>query len=66
MFEGRNEGTYSLENTSKGVFAYVLTGTFEIQNRLIQPHDGVAIWNIEELEFEALSNRAIIVVAELL
>jgi hypothetical protein len=66
MFEGRHEGTYRLNNPGKGIFAYVLTGAFEVQNRLIQPHDGLALWNIEELEFEALSNQAIIILAELL
>lgn len=66
QFEGRREGNYRLENTRKGIFTYVLAGAFEVQNRLLEPHDGLALWSVQEIEFEALSNDAVILMVELL
>jgi hypothetical protein len=63
-FDGRKEETYSLRNPDKGIFIFILEGAFEVQNRLLEARDGLAIWNTTEIEFEALSNNAIILVIE--
>lgn len=63
-FGGRQEGTYIPSNPDKGVFLFVLEGAFEVQNRLLQPRDGLALWNADEIEFEALSNDAILLVID--
>ena len=63
-FDGRKEGVYRLKDPGKGVFIFVIEGAFEVQNRLLQGRDGLALWNSAEIEFESLSNEAIILLLE--
>lgn len=61
-FDGRCEGMLPLGNNR--AFVHVVHGAFEVQNRLLETGDGLSLWNASVLEFEALSNEAIIVVLE--
>ncbi len=63
-FKGREEATYPLRNLNNRVFIFVLEGAFEVQNRLLHARDGLSLMNIEAVEFEALSNDAIILLIE--
>lgn len=63
-FNGRAEGTHSVKHPSQGIFVFIIEGAFEVQNRLLQPRDGLALWNTDQIEFEALSNDAIILLVE--
>jgi hypothetical protein len=63
-FAGRAESIYKVSVPSKGAFVFVLEGAFEVNNRLLQARDGLAIWNTDEVEFEALSNDAILFIVE--
>ncbi len=65
-FTGRNDFTLKLKNNHGAVFAFVIEGAFELQNRLLQQKDGLSMSNVSELEFEALSNDAILLIFELL
>jgi hypothetical protein len=62
-FAGREEGIYQMED--KGLFVFVIEGAFEVQYRLLEARDGLALWNVKEVEFEALSNDAIVLLLEL-
>ncbi len=64
-YEGRAEGTFQVRNPNRGVFAFVVEGAFEVQNRLLENRDGLALWNVNRLEFEALSSDAVLLVIEL-
>ncbi|HNP33086.1 MAG TPA: hypothetical protein PKN96_07320 [Flavobacterium sp.] len=64
IFSGRSEGIYHLKNKSKGAFAFVINGAFEFQNRLLESRDGLSIWDVSEIEFEALSENAILLLIE--
>jgi len=64
-YAGREEGIYTLKNPENGVFVFIIEGAFEVQNRLMEARDGLSLWHLEELEFEALSNDAIILIIEL-
>jgi quercetin 2,3-dioxygenase len=59
-YEGRKKGEYILKNPENGVFVFVIDGAFEVQDRLLQARDGLAISGIEMIDFEALSNDAVI------
>jgi hypothetical protein len=59
-FDGRREGTLRLGN--EGAFVHIVHGAFEVQNRLLETGDGLSVWSTDLLEFEALSNEAIIAV----
>ena len=63
-YQGRSEGTYRPGKTASGIFAFVVEGAFEVQNRLLEKRDGLALWNAEEIEFEALSEGAVLLLVE--
>ncbi|PLK43725.1 hypothetical protein [Emticicia sp. TH156] len=68
-YEGRSEDTFQLYGTIKSVFGFVVEGAFEFQNRLLETRDALLITlnNANEklqIEFEALSNNAIIIIIE--
>lgn len=64
-YAGRAETVYYLSDTGNGIFAFVIQGAFEVQYRLLHPRDGLALWEADAVEFEALSNDAIILVIEM-
>lgn len=65
QFGLREEGVFTLQNPENKVFVYAIEGAFEAQNRLIQPRDGLQLQFLEDVEFEALSDNAIILFIEL-
>jgi len=64
IFTGRSEGIYTLKNTKNGAFAFIINGAFEFQNRLLESRDALAIWDVTAIEFEALSENALILLIE--
>jgi len=62
-FDGRADTTYVM-NKHAGVFLFVIEGAFEVNGRLLHPRDGLALWGTEQVEMEALSQDAIVVVIE--
>ncbi|MGC4040581.1 MAG: hypothetical protein QM710_07315 [Flavobacterium sp.] len=65
IFSGRSEGFYRLPKEN-GAFAFVINGAFEFQNRLLESRDALVIWDVSEIEFEALSENAILLLIETL
>ncbi|HEU4901150.1 MAG TPA: hypothetical protein VFT06_00120 [Flavisolibacter sp.] len=63
-FSGRKEAAYPLTSAGHGVMAFVLQGAFEVENRLLEAKDGLALWNTKSIELEALSNDAILLLLE--
>lgn len=66
QFSGRTDQTLTLSDKSTGAFVFVIEGAFEVENRLLENRDGLALWNTKTIEFEALSNNAIILIVELI
>lgn len=64
IFNLRTEGVYPFKKSKKGAFAFVINGAFEFQNRLLESRDALAIWKVSEIEFEALSDHAILLLIE--
>jgi hypothetical protein len=64
-FSGRQDYILKLDKDHSSIFAFVIEGAFEFQNRLLQPKDGLSIKSVLEVEFEALSNGAIVLIFEL-
>jgi hypothetical protein len=58
-FEERKEAVYQLK-THVEVFAFIITGVFEIEGRLLYEKDGLSLWSTETIELEALSNNAVV------
>lgn len=63
-FRGREEAVHTLD-PDNGLFVFVLEGAFEVQYRLLETRDSLALWNIQKVELEALSNEAIILLLEI-
>lgn len=63
-FNGRSEATYAPHHPDASLFITVVEGAFEVQNRLLETRDSLGLMNVDELEFEALSNEAILLVLE--
>lgn len=64
-YDGRREETYKPSTEGKAVFIFVIQGAFEVQNRLLEARDGLGLWNVDEIEFEALSNEAVLLILEI-
>lgn len=64
QYNGREEGIFTTWNAGHSAFVFIIEGAFEVQNRLLERRDGLALRNAEEIEFEALSNGAIILVID--
>ena len=65
QYEGRKESVYTLNNRQNSVFVFVIEGVFEVQNRLLHARDGLSLSDISEVELEALSNDAVILLVEI-
>ena len=60
-FEGRRECTLTL-TPFESAYVFVVQGAFEVEDRLLQPRDGLALKNITALTFESLSQNAVILI----
>lgn len=65
LFDGRQEALYPVQNPNNGLFVFVIAGAFEVQGRLLEQRDGLALWQLEEAEMEALSENAVVLLFEL-
>lgn len=63
-YEGRHDGLYISKNPTNRIFIFIIEGAFEVQNRLLEKRDGLSLKNVDEVEFEALSSDAIILILE--
>lgn len=63
-FDGRVEAEMCLYEGMNGFFAFVIEGAFEVEGRLLHARDGLALRNLQKIEWEALSNRAILLVLQ--
>lgn len=62
---GREEAVYQLSSAENAVMAFVIQGALELENRLLENRDGLVLWNTTQIEMEALSNDAIVLLLEL-
>jgi hypothetical protein len=65
QYKGREEGRFSSSRENSSVFIFIIQGAFEVQNRLLEARDALSIRGVQKIEFEALSNDAVILVLEL-
>lgn len=64
-YDGREEGVFQVKNAGNYLYVFVIEGAFEVDNKLMETRDGLAIWNADEIEFEALSNDAMLLIFEM-
>ncbi len=64
-FDGRKEALLNISKPGNMVFVFVIEGAFEVQYRLLETRDALALWNADAVDIEALSNNAVLLIAEL-
>jgi redox-sensitive bicupin YhaK (pirin superfamily) len=64
IYDGRKEGFYTLNNHLNGIFVFVISGAFEVENILLQGKDGLSLQKTETIEWEALSENAVLLLFE--
>lgn len=64
-YNGRAEGVFHLKKATSKLFAFVIEGAFEFDNKLMESRDGLALWNATEIEYEALSDNAMLLLIEM-
>lgn len=63
-FDGREEINYTLHDQMNRVFVWVVQGAFEVKNRLLEQRDGMIVRGLGNIDAEALSNEAILLLVE--
>lgn len=64
IFSARSEAAYSLQDVQNGLFAFVIAGAFEFENRLLESRDALSISEINQIELESLTENAILLLIE--
>lgn len=64
-FDGRKEALHLISKPGNMVFVFVIEGAFEVQYRLLETRDALALWNADEIDMEALSNNAVILMIDM-
>lgn len=64
VFDSRTKGRYAVSKNAKGVYAFVINGSFEVEERLVEHRDGLTLNDVQEIEFEALSELALLLLIE--
>jgi quercetin 2,3-dioxygenase len=59
-FDARIEGEMDLKNNGKKAFAINLSGSIEVQERLLFERDAVMVWDCDEVGFESLADESIL------
>lgn len=63
-YDGRVDDTFVQRASASGIFVFCIEGAFEVQHRLLERRDGLYLTGDQKVEFEALSNLAILLVLE--
>ena len=66
IFEGRKKGEYRLESDKNSLFCLAIRGVFEVQDRLLHPQEALTLQGVAEIDFEALSPDAVLLVVEMI
>ena len=65
QYMGRKKGQLTVSEPKNNLFIFILRGAFEVQDRLLEKGDALALRHEHKLEFEALSNEALILILEM-
>jgi quercetin 2,3-dioxygenase len=64
VYDGRIKSIYRQRQNRSACFIYVLNGCFEVEERLMGHRDGLLLWETDEIDYESLSNTAILLIIE--
>jgi redox-sensitive bicupin YhaK (pirin superfamily) len=64
-FDKGNSIEYSLKKEENGLYLFVLSGSFEIDNQIISKRDGLGIENGDSISIKSLSDNAELLIMEI-
>jgi hypothetical protein len=64
QFSGRKKDGWQ-NHSGKPIYVFVVEGVFEVEDRLLHARDGLALGSMPVIEWEALSNQAILLLLEM-
>lgn len=64
LYDGRKGGSYTLKKPENGIFVFVINGAFEVEDRLLEAKDGLSMSKVDKIEWEALSENAVLLMFE--
>jgi len=64
IFSEKREAVYKMKSPESSFYAFIIKGAFKIEGKLLHAHDGLAIWDRENVEIGALDNNAMVLVLE--
>jgi hypothetical protein len=64
ILRARTQQVFQPKQDAHGLFVFVIDGAFEFHNRLLESGDALSLEGIEEVSFEALSDKAIVFILE--
>ncbi len=62
--EKEKELVYPLKHKNNGVYAFVISGNFIVQQEALEARDGFGIWDVSEISIQATSDHAEILLME--
>ena len=60
-YETKTEDNYSLKNKENGVYLFIIDGEIKINDQLLSERDGMGLWNLSQIKFEAEANSRVLV-----
>ncbi|MTH17700.1 pirin family protein [Flavobacterium sp. LC2016-01] len=64
VFDNKHKSTYKIKKTGNGVYAFIIKGSFIVNDSLLNERDGLGIWNIETLDVQSQNDHSEILLME--
>jgi redox-sensitive bicupin YhaK (pirin superfamily) len=63
-FDNKFKTNYTFQKKSSGVYAFVIEGSFKVENQLLQKRDGLGVWEANEISIVSESQNAELLLME--
>ena len=60
-YDSKTEDEYSLKNKENGIYLFIIDGEIKINDQLLSKRDGMGLWNLSQINFEAEANSRVLV-----
>ena len=60
-YDSKSKDEYSLNDKENGIYLFVIDGEININNQRLSKRDGMGLWNLSQINFEAEANSRLLV-----
>jgi hypothetical protein len=64
IYDSRTKDHLLLRPGSDSIYTYIINGSFDFEDRLMEYRDGLFQWDLKQVDFEALSDTAVLLTIE--